>query len=575
MSGSTDGLCSLYDQRVAVVNDTLYFTSGSYLFSRDRKPASDPKIHKINLADNLGVDGIIAQALIETEDAPDAGIGAFFYNEELPEKLWAYAAVRRSVDTPDSVNQTDTMWAYYVTAKQWNSETIDGGEYQWFNQTNGFVATAPDGRSWYGGGRGLGIYKQNPGLVYFEGNAATPKWSFIKEPIDSEAIDTPSTVGGSAVYVPAGDAGIIVLMGGFDSTVKGTMFAEGSGLDWDLRPLSDIYVYDIATNIWNRITATGITIPTERAEFCTVVNSAPDGSYHNIVLYGGWSQFYEAAFADVWVLTLPAFHWIQVDDQNNPDTRTSVNNLDNPAVTTIGRTRHKCNLYKTTQMIVTGGIVSQLGDIKLNIDACNATHPPFLVLDTNTFVWKASISSDSQDYEVPSFVQSAVRNRNSPASGWPNARVENLFTLTPIPTTSSTTSSAPTNAESTSPAAKSGLSTGGIAGAAVGGVLVLFFIIGAILFWLRHRKQLQEPFLPGPYDYFEQGGGGLSIWPKAELPSNLPPAELPNNYSAMELPAGTNNAELPAESARVELMPILGRRREPQPMIPPPPAPYR
>ncbi|KAJ6263725.1 hypothetical protein Dda_2295 [Drechslerella dactyloides] len=563
---SQTSLGSLIFNLMAIINDTLYFTSGSYVFNTDIRFASDPKIHKINLASNLNVNGLIPRSQVETEDAPDQvtsqnGIGTFFYNNEA---LWAYAAIQRDSGVSDQVNQTNMMWKYETSSDSWSEEEIAGGELQWFNQTNGFSATTPDGRSFYGGGQGSGLYGRDGGLVLFEANTTPPRWSFIPESDSAFGVATPSTLNGAIVYLPVGEQGILVLMGGYDTTKRGNLFKEGSGLDFDPRPLSDIYIYDIAANIWNVITATGDSsnsVPTARTEFCIVANSSPDGSYHNIVFYGGWSQLLGKTFADVWVLSLPAFQWIKVDDENNPDTRITRNDLNNIANPNVGRTRHKCNLYKDNQMIVTGGIVSQVGDLKLNIDACNSSHPPILVLDTNTFVWKASVDPEGEEYRVPGVVRNSVRNQREPSDGWPNTRLENLFSSA-ISTTASSSTSAPTSNTTGGPddsttgnsaaagGSNSGISTGAIVGIAVGCVLgVALLLVGGFFFW-RHKTPRARPLIPAPYeessDASGHGYGGL-LWPKPELSAEESRAELPNNNDLRaELPTTLNNHELPA-----------------------------
>ncbi|KAF3319422.1 hypothetical protein TWF173_000051 [Orbilia oligospora] len=328
-------LCSLFDQRVHIINETLYFVGGSYLDSSDIKPSNQTNIVTENAPD-------------EVTDKDITNGGRFFYNDT---SLWAFSSVARGDDIPTQVNQTDRMYRYDTIEDKWSLDKIEGGEYQWFNNTNGFYAAAPDGRNWYGGGLGIGTWGRRPGLVFFEGNSSNPKWSFIRETDDLNSIPTPSTAGGSSVFLPIGEEGIIVLLGGWDTTKRGRQFAPTGGfnIDWDLRPLSDIFVYDIAQNFWTLVPAKG-GLPEMRAEFCLVVNSAPDGSYYNIVLYGGWSQLRGAAFADVWVLSLPSFRWIKVEDENNPDTRPFRNNLDNPRVGGIGRTRHRLG-------IAVGGVV--------------------------------------------------------------------------------------------------------------------------------------------------------------------------------------------------------------------------
>ncbi|KAK6524668.1 hypothetical protein TWF281_011570 [Arthrobotrys megalospora] len=543
-------LCSLFDQRVHIINETLYFLGGSYLDSSDIKPSSVRKLNKISLSSELQVDRLINQTLIKTEDAPDeltdkdrTNGGTFFHNDK---NLWAFAAVGRG-EIPTQVNQTDRMYRYDAIEEKWSADRIEGGEYQWFNNTNGFVATAPDGRNWYGGGTGIGTWARRPGLLLFEGNSTTPKWSFIRESDDLDSLPTPSTLGGSAVYLPIGEQGIIVLMGGWDTTKQGIQFAAGSGLNWDLRPLSDIFVYDIARNFWSLIPAKG-GLPQMRAEFCTVVNSSPDGSYHNIIMYGGWSQLRGEAYADVWILSLPSFRWIKAEDENNPDTRPLRNNVDNPRIGDVGRTRHRCSLFKNTQMIVTGGIVSQYYDIKLNFDACNSSHPPLMVMDTNTFVWKASITPEEEDYRVPSFIRSAVRGRKTPDEGWPNERLEQIFSaaVSPSSATATSSSTSPPGSTNTVPPSTDtgGISTGGIAGIAVGGVVILALLIAGFII-LRRRRQQLEPKPPGPYDNIKG-----QAWDKPELGPSSPRTELPNHYLGQELPTRFNRPELPASPVK-------------------------
>ncbi|RVD85065.1 uncharacterized protein DFL_003396 [Arthrobotrys flagrans] len=537
-------LCSLFDQRVHIFNETLYFVGGSYLDSSDIKPSSVRKLNKISLSSEFQVNGLINQTDIVTEDAPyeltdkDITNGGIFFHDDA--NVWAFGAVGRGDDIPTQVNQTDMMYRYDAIENKWSLDKIAGGEYQWFNNTNGFYATAPDGRNWYGGGQGIGTWGKKPGLLFFEGNSTTPKWSFIRETDDLNSLPTPSTLGGASVYLPIGEEGIIVLFGGWDTTKQGYQFAAGGGVDWDLRPLSDIFVYDIAQNFWTLVPAKG-GLPEMRAEFCVVVNSAPDGSYHNIVLYGGWSQLRGKAYADVWVLSLPSFRWIKVEDENNPDTRPFRNNLDNLRVGDIGRTRHRCNLFKNTQMIVTGGIVSQYYDKKLNIDACNSSHPPFMVMDTSTFVWKASITPEEQDYSVPGVITSAVRGRNTPDGGWPNDRLGQIFSAARSSSTAtpSSTFSAP-NPTNTVPSDNGGLSIAGIAGIVVGGVVILALLIAGFII-LRRRRKRSESIPLGSYDYFAGG----QVQPKVELASNPPRAELLNHYHIQELPASPVKSYIP------------------------------
>lgn len=85
--------------------------------------------------------------------------------------------------------------------------------------------------------------------------------------------------------------------------------------------MSIISIYDIASSNWKTQKATSKDGDTPRRPraFCTVAMSAQDYSSHQIYFYGGDYDFREAAYLpyilnDVWVLTLPSFQFIKVDN---------------------------------------------------------------------------------------------------------------------------------------------------------------------------------------------------------------------------------------------------------------------
>lgn len=50
--------------------------------------------------------------------------------------------------------------------------------------------------------------------------------------------------------------------------------------------MSNIFVYDIFSNVWYLVEATG-EVPPYRGEFCSGVSSAPDDSSFQITMHGG------------------------------------------------------------------------------------------------------------------------------------------------------------------------------------------------------------------------------------------------------------------------------------------------
>jgi hypothetical protein len=209
-------------------------------------------------------------------------------------------------------------------------------------------------------------------------------------------VQGPDILKGAMVFVRKGKAGVLIAFGGYQTAYEGVEFASWP---WDRRPFSDIFIYDIFSSTWYRQTAVG-DLPELRTEFCAGVSSAPDDSSFQITIHGGWDQLRGRAFNDVYVLSVPSFRWIKVQDSNNPD----LLGPDEP-----GRNRHKCDVFNETSLIVTGGTVTfGLGDtVSLSSRGCNATYPPIKVLDTSTYTWRAQFDP-SLSYSVPSVVTAVI-----------------------------------------------------------------------------------------------------------------------------------------------------------------------
>lgn len=117
-------------------------------------------------------------------------------------------------------------------------------------------------------------------------------------------------------------------------------------------------------------------------------------------MYGGWNQLLEQNNDDVYVLTIPSFRWILINSQNNKDTSVESD---------VGRTRHMCDLWGDSQMIVTGGIIGggQGSSHKRYNEVCNSTYTPFRALDTSTYIWQSEIVP-VKNYTVPSAVYNVI-----------------------------------------------------------------------------------------------------------------------------------------------------------------------
>lgn len=89
------------------------------------------------------------------------------------------------------------------------------------------------------------------------------------------AVNSPDGLGraeGAMSWIPAGDNGLLVYLGGILDPGNGTKAPQ---------PMDKILIYDPQTNSWYKQTATG-TIPQSRARFCMDAAWAPDRSSYNM-----------------------------------------------------------------------------------------------------------------------------------------------------------------------------------------------------------------------------------------------------------------------------------------------------
>ena len=123
-------------------------------------------------------------------------------------------------------------------------------------------------------------------------------------------------------------------------------------------------------------------------------------------MYGGadFSSSSTRFFEEVWVLSIPSFLWIAVNDTNNRG-RDAGGQSDGP----MG---HTCTIWQEDRMIVVGGFYPRsLATIYQNgndINICDPTHSPIRLLDTSTYSWQTQFISNTTDYRVPPVVYHVI-----------------------------------------------------------------------------------------------------------------------------------------------------------------------
>ncbi|KAI1422303.1 hypothetical protein F5Y12DRAFT_799738 [Xylaria sp. FL1777] len=153
----------------------------------------------------------------------------------------------------------------------------------------------------------------------------------------------PSRANPSVVWVPVGEQGILVVLGGVSypeySTVNKTSANVAQSEKDSPTYMANIDIYDIASGTWYQQPTTGA--PSQLAMGCAVVATAQDYSSYNIYYYGGFDGLHEDEdFNDsVWILSLPSFMWMKISSGTSGHARAG----------------HQCVTPYPDQMVTIGG----------------------------------------------------------------------------------------------------------------------------------------------------------------------------------------------------------------------------
>ncbi|KAI1128813.1 hypothetical protein F5Y10DRAFT_239563 [Nemania abortiva] len=509
-------MCSILDQRTAIVDDRLFFCSGNYTFDDESATRhTTSSIYWLYLNETIDVTGPLNLNLLGSADLPDPSLsggmypdngglsGTFFYDHTT---LYPYAGlIGLPLDGSDNI-----LWEFNTSTNSWNWVKLEGDQLIPFaNSSEGVYASDPrTGTSFYTGGYTVGFNSTYNGTVKFQSPDPGPlSWEFQTPSVGT--MPGPNILKGAMVYVRKGRAGILIAFGGYQTAYQGIQIPDSL---FDQRPFSDIYIFDIYSSTWYHQTATGDIIPELRTEFCAVVSSAPDDSSFQITIHGGWDQLNKRAFNDVYVLSVPSFRWIRVQDSNNPD-------LKGPKQP--GRNRHKCNIWNETSMIVTGGeLTDGVFNPVLLATICNPAYPPVKVLDTSTYVWQTEFKPNVS-YSVPGVVSAVVgggpgggAQLMEPELGWESSELADIFSqtvprdtyippgragsATPVAPATPTNTDGPSSSgggTSKKPQDSGGLTTGAITGIAIGAVAAVAIIASvfpAVFFCRRSQRRKSE-----------------------------------------------------------------------------------
>ena len=175
-----------------------------------------------------------------------------------------------------------------------------------------------------------------------------------------------------------------------------------------------------------------------------------------------------ATLSKVYILTLPAFNWLEV-----------------PTAASTWRNNHKCQKigqksiseHNQRQMLSIGGYQNPSGvDWSSYVDSWNSA---MKIFDLTTLTWSESYSPDAKAYTRPDIVNKFYSSNSEFPSTWGDAALNSIFNNSVAATSPSTTSTPTLTA--TPGGDTGGRNVGAIAGVVVGGVVVV--ALAGFLLW--------------------------------------------------------------------------------------------
>ncbi|KAJ6132649.1 hypothetical protein N7471_007864 [Penicillium samsonianum] len=343
-----------------------------------------------------------------------------------------------------------------VKEKLWGKQdgTIQPSRLEYGVYTN---APAIQAGFWIGGYRDSGTTpsitdstkEYGTGLIQL--NTTTGQYTSLDGPY--EAVQE-----GSLSYVPVGDGGILVYIGGDVPSIKDGINATMSSNSW-----SHVQVYDIAGAKWYNQSTTGTVA--SRTQFCASVQHDESSPSYQIYVLGGANLKSKDTILDVNYLSIPSFKWYSAPP------------LDDPRMTLT------CVTYGR-QIFGIGGRRAWADDGKAG---CYDT--PAFIYDAQSEATRSSFDPALSSFSLSSSTASDIKASPSPLP-WADPAFKSLFGKSEVATSTTANNEPSSTSESKKVSTSDPAIRGAIAGGVVGGVAGLALIIGLLWFFIsRNKKQ--------------------------------------------------------------------------------------
>ena len=511
-------ICNWAQSRAGVIRDTIYLDGGEMWwkvgFADDNTNLVTNNgnqqgfLYYFNFSEPFDTTTTNLTALFQSKPkaggaanniAPNYIDGTMFANDD---ELYLYGGLLRLTDAYNYPGPEDVLgyeaYQYGPERSSWSPGFIEG-------------STGSEVTRYVTNGAGVNVPNENLGF-YFSGMKAADGGPIYKDDDSANVTATslievdlstmrseswtnhtlPDSVKPRAnaqlAWVPVSDKGVLLAIGGVNPPEEIFVVGLNSSQESESKAdsptfMTSIPVYDIANGDWY-IQQTSGDAPPQLTSFCSVVASAPDGSSHNVYIYGGYDGLnaVDLPSDDVWVLSVPAFKWVKVYS----------------GTSSHGRSGHVCTAPYPDQMLIFGG---------LHQDPTQCVDGIIQVFNLNTLDFQDSYSPSTwSHYEVPDKL-SAVIGGNSQGGAtakatWSDHKLEALFGAKytkPMKHYYPYSTDYSIAGDPSSSSSRSGLPTWAII--VLGVVLGILLVMAVMIAWLmvRRRKLIKEHSLNGTY----------------------------------------------------------------------------
>ncbi|KAK0932738.1 hypothetical protein LTR29_015696 [Friedmanniomyces endolithicus] len=381
---SPTNICFRWAQQSAIVNGTLYLYGGQATTQPGQTSDTwNNDLLTMDLTKTWPISSPSLTGLPQPSGPPAVSLG-YLWNSY--ESLFLYGGEYswKPVVSPSPL----AVWEYDIQSQSWKEHSDPKTSNGQNAQSNGDpvqgsaegagVSVPSLGRGFYFGGHQDGYttpgWSQSIARIYLQSLLEFTFPGYANDLVNS--LGGGKTAGTDGVYrniTSAGlqaDAGftmradgVLVYVPGFGA--EGILLALAGGTNVTYTQMNNIDVYDIASSTWYKQATSGPS-PTIRVNPCAAMAAAPDGSSYNIYMFGGQNLTpygNQSQFDDMWILTLPSFTWIEVDQSKQS--------------VPYGRSGHTCNVWDG-QMVMVGGYVG---------DQLTCDSPGVYVFDMSNTQW--------------------------------------------------------------------------------------------------------------------------------------------------------------------------------------------